>query len=145
MCVRPSSRLLEESFTNKFIDKLLIKIYVKHNCFCSYLLYTRLHVSTYLSGHHQAFLQLNQRMLCTCWNTIMFTLLKIHARVSSFIQLSYGFTRTPFSTLYLCQRSGNARLSLFHRTRLLSNSGGSSLFTATIRNYSMCVCGQHSS
>jgi len=32
------------------IDKPLIKIYVKHNCFSYYLLYARLHVSTYSSG-----------------------------------------------------------------------------------------------
>ena len=57
-------------------DRLLNKIYVKHNCFCYYLLYTKLHVSTYLSGHDQAFLQLSQRMLYTCWDRSMFTLLK---------------------------------------------------------------------
>jgi len=40
------------------MDKPLIKIYVNHNYFCYYLFYARLHVSTYLSGHHHAFLQL---------------------------------------------------------------------------------------
>jgi len=33
-------------------DKPLIKIYVKRNGFCYYLLYARLHVSTYLSGYN---------------------------------------------------------------------------------------------
>ena len=56
------------------IDKPLSKICVKHKYFCYYLLYARLHVSTYLSGHHQAFLQLSQRMLSTCCNPTIFTL-----------------------------------------------------------------------
>ena len=50
------------------IDKPSIEIYAKHNCFCYYLLYTRLHVSTYLSDHHQVFLQLSQIMPYTCWD-----------------------------------------------------------------------------
>ena len=49
-------RFLGEHHDVLEIDKPLIKIYIKHNCFCYYLLYARPHVSTYLSGHHQAFL-----------------------------------------------------------------------------------------
>jgi len=44
--------------------------------FYFYLLYARLHVSTFLLGHHQAFLHYESKMLYTCCDPSMFTLIK---------------------------------------------------------------------